>query len=340
MTELDRGPTRNPAMTDVARLAGVSHQTVSRVLNQHPNVREQTRLRVLAAIGELNYRPNGAARTLATGRSSVLGVVTQNSTLFGPSSLLFGLEQAAASSFVVSATTLRSLDRETLTEAVRRYLDQQVAGIIVIAPLVSASEALDCVPATTPLVLIDGDPTSGYALATVDQAAGARLATEHLLAAGHRTVWHVSGPTNWLDSIGRVDGWRSALVAAGAEVPPTIEADWSPNSGYRAGLLLARMPEVTAVFAANDQIALGIIAAMHEQGRRLPADLSIVGFDDTPESAYFTPPLTTVRPNFVDVGSHALRLLVEQIDSGARSARQCTIQPELVVRSSVIRPGG
>jgi DNA-binding LacI/PurR family transcriptional regulator len=326
-----------PAITDVARLAGVSHQTVSRVVNEHPHVREQTRLRVLAAIKELDYHPSGVARALATGRSTVLGVVTQNSTLFGPTSLLFGLEQAAASDFDIAVTTLRSLDGPGLTRAVRRYIDQQVAGIVVIAPLVTARAALAELPERVPIVLVDGSPEAGKALVTADQSAGARLATEHLLSLGHTNVWHVSGPNTWLDSIGRVDGWRCALRDAGIEPPPLIEGDWSPASGYQAGRLLARIPEATAVFAANDHMALGIIRAMHELGRRMPAQLSIVGFDDVPEAAYFTPALTTVRLDFTEIGRQALHLLRQQIDS-AGSADTRVIQPTLVIRDSAAAP--
>jgi DNA-binding LacI/PurR family transcriptional regulator len=325
------------AITDVARLAGVSHQTVSRVLNRHPNVREQTRLRVLAAIQELDYHPSSVARTLATGRSTVLGVVTQNSTLFGPTSLLFGLEQAAASDFDVAVTTLKSLDGPALTRAVRRYIDQQVAGIVVIAPLVTARDALAELPDGVPIVLVDGSPEAGKALVTADQSAGARLATEHLLSLGHRNVWHVSGPNTWLDSIGRVEGWQAALGDAGIEPPPLIEGDWSPASGYRAGRLLARIPEATAVFAANDHMALGIIRAMHELGRRMPDQLSIVGFDDVPEAAYFTPALTTVGLDFTEIGRQALALLREQIESPGSAGRR-VIQPALVVRDSVAAP--
>jgi DNA-binding LacI/PurR family transcriptional regulator len=267
----------------------------------------------------------------------VLGVVTQNSTLFGPSSLLFGLEQAAASDFDVTITALRSLDGIALTRAVRRYLDQQVAGVVVIAPLVTARDALADLPERVPIVLVDGSPEAGKALVTADQSAGARLATEHLLSLGHRNVWHVSGPNTWLDSIGRVEGWQAALRDAGIEPPPLIEGDWLPASGYRAGHLLARIPEATAVFAANDHMALGIIRAMHEIGRRMPEELSIVGFDDVPEAAFFTPALTTVRLDFAEIGRHAMQLLREQIDSGG-SASCRVVQPALVVRDSATAP--
>jgi DNA-binding LacI/PurR family transcriptional regulator len=340
-------------MTDVARLAGVSHQTVSRVLNDHPNVREQTRLRVRAAIAELGYRPNRAARALVTGRSQLIGIVAQNTTLYGPASLLTALEQAAAEAgFAVSVGSVGKLDRESIAGAVERHLDQRVAGLVVIAPMASAEDALADIPSGVPQVTIDGDPQRSAALVTVDQFEGARAATAHLLEAGHRTVWHVCGPPDWYDSIGRIEGWRSALQAVGAEVPPLVPADWSAAAGYRSGQMLARMPEVTAVFAANDSLALGILRALSERGRRVPQDISVVGFDDVPEAAYFIPPLTTVRPDFGAVAEAGLALLYAQMApagpahdpaqvtagvSGA-GAGHVTIAPVLVTRDSVAPP--
>jgi DNA-binding LacI/PurR family transcriptional regulator len=331
---------RSPAMTDVARLAGVSHQTVSRVLNDHPNVREQTRLRVRAAIAELGYRPNRAARALVTGRSQLLGIVAQNSTLYGPASLLAAFEQAAAEAgFAVSVGSVGRLDRESIAGAVERHLDQRVAGLVVIAPVASADDALAEMPVGVPLVTIDGNPRRPHALVTVDQAVGARAATEHLLAAGHATVWHVSGPQDWYDAAWRIEGWRAALREAGAEVPPLVPADWSAASGYAAGQMLARMPDVTAVFTANDHQALGLLRALSERGRRVPQDVSVVGFDDVPEAAYFIPPLTTIRPDFAAVARAGLDLLLRQIDGEADQADRVTIAPTLVERDSVSSPG-
>ena len=330
---------REPAMVDVARLAGVSHQTVSRVLNNHPNVRVETARRVRAAIAELGYRPNRAARALVTGRSQLLGVVALNTTLYGPASLLTAFEQAAGSAgFAVSVGSVSSLDRQSISAVVERHLDQRVAGIVAIAPVASAAEALQGLTADVPLVTVDGDPERPGTGVTVDQAAGARAATEHLLAAGHRTVWHVSGPADWFDSAGRVVGWESALRAAGAEVPPVFPGDWSAATGYRVGQTLARIPEVTAVFAANDHLALGILRALHERSRRVPDDISVVGFDDVPEAGYFIPPLTTIRPDFHAVAERALGLLLALIEAGEPSVEQHTLAPTLVQRDSVARP--
>ncbi|WP_043512132.1 MULTISPECIES: LacI family DNA-binding transcriptional regulator [unclassified Actinoplanes] len=326
-------------MTDVARLAGVSHQTVSRVLNDHPNVKEQTRLRVRAAIAELGYRPNRAARALVTGRSQLIGVVARNSMLYGPASMLTEFEQAAADAgFAVSVGSVRELDRDSIAAVVDRHLDQRVAGLVVIAQVASATEALAEIPADVPVVCIDGDPAAGRSLVTVDQVAGARAAVRHLLEAGHETVWHVSGPTDWFDSAGRIQGWRQTLQEAGREVPPLLSADWSAAEGYRAGQMLARMPEVTAIFTANDHLALGVLRALHERGRRVPHDVSLIGFDDVPEAAYFIPPLTTVRQSFGDVARAALTLLLGQLRDAPRPADTVIVPARLVVRESVAPP--
>ena len=328
--------TRGPAMTDVARLAGVSHQTVSRVLNDHPNVREQTRLRVRAAIKELGYRPNNAARTLVTGKSKLIGVVAQNSILFGPSSLLAAFELAAATQgFVVSVRRVRVLDRSSISAAVEHHRDQRAAGIVVIAPTTAADEALAEVPADVPLVAVDGDPHRRATLVTVDQEAGARMATQHLLEAGHETVWHVSGPSEWFDAAARQRGWQRALEKSGAEAPPVLPADWSAAAGYTAGRTLAGDPEVTAVFAANDHLALGILRAMSEHGRDVPGQVSVVGFDDVPEAAYFIPPLTTVRPDFDKVASETLSVLLSEISGDQTTPARRTITPALIERDSV-----
>jgi DNA-binding LacI/PurR family transcriptional regulator len=328
---------RTANIFDVARLAGVSHQTVSRVLNGHPSVREETRGRVRAAIAELGYRPNSAARALATGRSRTLGVVSLHSTLFGPASMLAAVAQTAATAgFAVSVDSVASLDRTSITRSVDRLLDQGVAGVVLIAPVESATEALDDLDPDVPLVTLDGDPSRPGGQATVDQVAGGRLATEHLLQAGHPTVWHVAGPAHWFDSEGRIEGWRAALAAAGAEEPPLLRArDWSAAAGYEAGQLVGRMPEVSAVFAANDHVALGLLRALAERGRRVPEDVSVVGFDDVPEAAFFIPPLTTVRPDFDAVAQAGLALLLDALEAGSRAEGSATIPPSLVARASV-----
>jgi DNA-binding LacI/PurR family transcriptional regulator len=338
---VSRRPQRAARLTDVARLAGVSHQTVSRVLNGHPNVRETTRLRVQAAMAEVGYRPNRAARALVTGATQTIGVVTQATPLFGPVRLRAALELAASDAGLdVSTVSVRDVDRESVTAAVERHLDQRVDGIVVIVPVASAQAALDGLDADVPLVAIDGDPSRMSGLVTVDQVEGGRLATQLLLDSGHTTVWHVSGPPDWFDSAGRIEGWRTTLEAAGREVPPIIAADWTSQAGYRAGQMLAKMPEATAVFAANDHLALGIIKALGDLGHAVPERLSLVGFDDIPEAAYLTPALTTIRPDFAEVAQRAVDAIVTWRSHGGAAPRVPAVPPTLVVRDSVAPPRG
>ena len=337
---------RPPVMADVAKLAGVSHQTVSRVLNDHPNVRPQTRDRVLAVIRQLAYRPNAAARTLVTRRTRTLGVICIDSTLYGPASMLYGIEQAARHSYFVAIASLPALNRRSVLGAIDRFLGQAVEGIIVIAPQTTAVSALGHVPSQVPLVAVGCGTHASLASVAIDNAAGAALATRHLLGLGHTTVHHLAGPKSWLDARERIEGWRAELRAAGAPEAAMLTGDWSAASGYRIGHELAGMPEVTAVFCANDHMALGLLRALSEQGRRVPKDISVTGFDDIPESAYFLPPLTTVRQDFGELGRRALdRLLCRIADPQHATHTEGSgpwvpIAPELVVRASTARPGG
>jgi DNA-binding LacI/PurR family transcriptional regulator len=326
-------------MVDVAQLAGVSHQTVSRVVNNDTGVRSLTRQRVLSAIEELGYRRNSAARALATGRSQTLGVVTLNSTLYGPASTLYSIEQAALDSkYFVTVASLRSTDRTAVRQAIERLVNQGVAGVVVIAPLDSVAQALADLPADLPCVLVEGDSEANVDVVTVDQHAGARAATQHLLDCGHRTVWHVSGPRDWLEARQRTAGWRAALHDAGAEIPPVLRGDWSPESGFDAGRMLAEMPHASAVFVANDAMALGVLRALAEGGRNIPGDVSVVGFDDVPEAAYFRPPLTTVRQEFGEVGRRGLALLLDRIAGGPHTTSRIVVETQLVIRESTGSP--
>jgi DNA-binding LacI/PurR family transcriptional regulator len=327
-------------MADVAKLAGVSHQTVSRVLNDHPNVRPQTRDRVLAVIRQLDYRPNAAARTLVTRRTRTLGVISFDTTLYGPASMLYGIERAARHSYFVAIASLPAFDRRSVLGAVDRFLGQAVEGIIVIAPQTTAVTALRHVPANLPLVAVGCGTHASLASVAIDNAAGAALATRYLLDLGHKTVHHLAGPRTWLDAKERIDGWRQALRAAKAPQPDMLAGDWSSASGYQIGHQLAQMPGVTAVFCANDHMALGLLRALSEQGRRVPEDISVVGFDDIPESAFFLPPLTTVRQDFGELGRRALDRLLSRIagSQNDKAGPWVPVAPELIVRSSAARP--
>jgi len=326
---------RTTVMADVARLAGVSHQTVSRVLHDSPRVRPETRSRVLAAMEELQYRPNTVARALVTGRSMTLGVVSFDTTLYGPASTVLGIERAAHDAgYFVSLASVRSLDAESVRTAMDRLRGQGVDGIVVIAPMASAAGALDDIPPGPPVVVAEAGADGAVPAVTVDQFAGAVAATEHLLALGHRTVRHLAGPQDWPEAQQRLAGWRAAVDAAGARRGRVLVGDWSPRSGYELGGRLAEDPAATAIFVANDQMALGLLRRLHEAGRAVPDDVSIVGFDDIPEAEYFTPPLTTVRQEFDEVGRSSLALLLRQLAAGTRPEPSVTVAPRLVLRSS------
>lgn len=333
-------PRRTPVMADVALLAGVSHQTVSRVLNDHPNVRANTRERVLAAIGDLGYRRNPAARALVTGHTRTLGVVSFETTLYGPASTLNGIEQAArAAGYFVSIVSMKAITRASVLEAVEYLSGQGVDGVVVVAPLRSAIRALADLPTGVPAVAVEGGRAGGVPVVSVNQVAGARLAVEHLLELGHETVWHVTGPPDWLEAEGRVKGWRNALTAAGRMVPEPIAGDWSPRSGYEAGRRLAEVAGLTAVFVANDQMALGLLRAFTERGVDVPGRVSVAGFDDVPESEFFNPPLTTVRQDFGEVGRRSIEVLLRQIEAGEGAGyERALVRPRLVIRESTGRP--
>ena len=322
-------------MSDVGRLAGVSHQTVSRVINGSRQVRPETRRRVLEAMRELGYRPNLTARALATGRTRTLGVVSFDTTLYGPASTLLGIERAAheAGYFTVVAS-MKALTRGSVADAVDHLRLQSVDGVLVIAPLHDAAEALLHTAVDVPLVAVEAGPDSEVPVVEVDQVAGAEKATRHLLELGHRTVWHIAGPPEFLESTRRLEAWRRTVEAAGAEPPPPLTGDWSARSGYDLGRGLAANPQVTAIFAANDQMALGLLRALHEAGRAIPGDVSVVGFDDVPEAPYFLPPLTTVRQDFDELGSRSLRVLLRMIETGEAGPPAARVDPGLVVRAS------
>lgn len=346
---------RRPGMADVAALAGVSHQTVSRVLNEHPSVRPATRERVLAAIEELGYRRNSAARALVTDRSATLGVVTTGSALYGPTSTLIAVEEAAREQgYYVSMASIRRYDADSMRQVLEHFMDQAVEGVVVIAPQAEVAAAVDAFRAPVPVLVVAargteassgetaGDGGSGGLQTSVDQRGGARAATEHLLALGHADVLHVAGPPDWFDARERAAGWREAMEAAGVEhVREPLVGDWSAERGYAVGRELAaavrRGDGPTAVLAANDQLALGVLGALWEEGVRVPQDVSVVGFDDVAGAAHFVPPLTTVRQPFAELGRRAVDVLLAAV-AGSTGDRWEVIAPELVVRASTGPP--
>ena len=330
---------RASSMRDVAALAGVSHQTVSRVINGHPSIRESTRQRVLVAMDQLHYRPNRAARALVTARSRTIGILsTSAAALYGPVSSINAIQDAGrAAGYFIAVAQLADLEPESIAAGLDHLLAQSVEGLIVIAPQEVVLQQLETARLDVPYVTLLGGPASVQRELTVDQVAGARAATRHLIDLGHRRIVHLSGPLEWFEAQARVHGYRSELAAAGLTPMPSPEGDWTAESGYRLGREVLGDPEVTAVFTSNDQMALGVYHAAHERGRRIPEDVSVVGFDDIAEAAHYWPPLTTVLQDFTQLGRRSVESLVTEIEGGTEPT-PVTLRPDLVVRASTAPP--
>jgi DNA-binding LacI/PurR family transcriptional regulator len=335
---LSRSQPRNPTMHDVARLAGVSHQTVSRVLNGSTNVGADLLQRVQQAIQRLGYTRNSAARALASRRTMSIGVVAYGLAQHGPSVAMIGIADAARQvGYATSLVSLAKLDGETVQEALDHLIALSVDGIVVLAPMTEAIEVVRGLTTSVPLVTFECGPANTLTSESINEPLGATLATRHLLELGHHTVWHVSGPEGWLGTDARLDGWRSALVAAGLKVPQPIVGDWSAESGYRAGQRLAHERRATSVFVANDQMALGVLQALYQAGVRVPQDISVVGFDDIPECAFYQPALTTIRLGFAEIGRRCVKRLFDLMGKDPLPLNP-PLQPSLVVRASTAAP--
>lgn len=331
----NRNGSRGASMADVARVAGVSAQTVSRVSNKKSNVSPDTRDRVLKVMKELGYRPNSAARALKYGRFKSIGVIMFDLSNYGNTRTLDSIALAASAGgyslnlYPVSAPTTAALARafEQLDEAA-------VDGIILVADAQLIDKAEIDPPTWGPVVVANTGPTERYAVVDTDQRYGAFQATQHLLNMGHQTVHLIDGPQSSFSANSRKAAWREALTRAGAEIHEPYQGDWSTHSGYLAGQAIAKDPSVTAVFALSDQMALGAMRAFHENGIKIPEEISVVGFDDLEEAHSFWPPLTTVRQNFTDVGSTCLKILVNQIEQDKIIQGITLVMPELIVRAS------
>ncbi len=336
---------RRVTIREVAAQAGVSVQTVSRVVNGHPDVADETRARVQEVIARLCYRPNGIARSLAAQSSQILGVVASGFQLFGPAQLLTGIEQQATELGwhlmlqIVDPAKSNDCDR-----VAANLISHNVAGVIWAYPELTGER--ECafhqqIQPHAPIVFLSMEPQSGSAVLNVDNRHGARLATEHLVARGYRHIGIITGPMSLWSAQQRKLGWQDAL--ASARLPhhsrQAVEGDWSAAGGD-AGLmrLIAQFPQLDAVFASNDQMALGVLKAAERLGRRVPDDLGVVGFDDIPESAFFKPALTTVHHELMELGRLAVRELHRVIEARREGkpamAASVMLQPQLVVRES------
>lgn len=325
-------------ITDVAKLAGVSHQTVSRVLND-ATVRPATKARVDAAIRELNYRPSSAARALVTRKSNAIGLIATGAPLYGPSSTMLAFNEAArAAGYQVTIASMTSVDREAMVSAVEVLLGQRVEALVLIVADVAAFDAIAGLEIGVPLITAESSGREGFLSVSIDQFAGARLAVRHLIELGHRNILHVKGPDWSVDAAERERGWRAELEASGLPVAPPLVGTWLADSGYAIGAELTRTGAVgargaTAIFSANDQMAIGLLHALADAGLRVPGDASVVGFDDIPESVHYSPPLTTVRQDFADLGARMMETLLQVLD-GRQPLEPAQATPELILRAS------
>lgn len=318
------------SMAMVAERAGVSGQTVSRVANDSPKVDPETRARVEKAMAELGYRPNRAARALRTGRTQTVGLVAQTLATVGNSRMLQAVADAAsARGYALTVVTL-GVDGD-IADAFERLHEQGADGAIVLNEATARLEREDASTAGLRVVVVDSPPDARYAVIATDHAEGARLATRHLLAQGHATVHHLAGPAASYAAAERERGWRAALAEAGVTASDPLRGDWTAASGERAGASLPA--EATAVFVANDQMALGALRALAASGRRVPEDVAVVGFDDVADAAQYRPALTTVRQDFDALGERALTLLIGLIEGDAERTDE-RLTPALVVRES------
>lgn len=324
-------------MADVARLAGVSAQTVSRALRDHPHVQPATRAKVLDAVRQLGYRRNSAARALSSGRSHTIGVVMHQTAAYSSGSFSIGVERAAREAgYAVSTVTTASVGPEAVEAALTQVIEQGIDGLVLTLPMIGTTPRIDELTRDLPTVATDGSRTPDAEVVAIDQRQIGALATQHLLDLGHETVWHVAGQAAWLESVRREEGWRTTLADAGRQPPPVLTGDWSAASGYQAGLILGRIPDASAVFVAGDEMAFGVLRALHELGRKVPEDISVVGVDDIRLAAYATPPLTTVAQPFDQVGAAAVAHLIGLIDGspGEPPVSEAPPEPRLVVRST------
>lgn len=324
-------------LDNVAQHSGVSYQTVSRVINNHPSVAEDTRKRVLQAIRELNYRPNRAARSLVTHRSDTIALISFGTTFYGPGQMVSNItKRAKDNGYRVSPSTLQQLGPDEIKAAIDELHGHLIDGIIMVAPIVFdfMYEITELV-GDIPFIQIDTKPQPGIASVVIEQAYGSKLAVEHLIGLGHRQIAEISGPLNWYDAIMRHQSWIQITEHHNLSHDMSVEGNWSAKSGYEAvRSLLKKGAKFTGLVVANDQMALGAIAAIHELGSRIPEDISVVGFDDIPESAYFLPALTTVHQDFEALGEQSVELLVSLIKNPETPIHQRVLYPELIIRNS------
>lgn len=336
MSTAKSGPSRRAATVfDVAKLAGVSAQTVSRVSNARTNVDAATRERVLSAMRTLNYRPNVAARALASAKTRNIGLITSTLSTYGTMRTLDAISYAALDhGYTITLMPLSLPSGGEVSGAAAGMARQDVDGIIVIVESSALEHARMDLPAGIPVIVTDGDASHRFQSVDSDAAPGVRAAMEHLIGLGHTQISHIAGPTASYDARVRREAWEASLLTHRLPVPEVHYGDWTADSGYDIGVLLAESAWPTAVFAANDQMALGVMRAYTDAGHSIPADLSVVGFDDMLESRYFIPRLTTIRQDFDELGRRAMQALLDRMDTESLSPPIEPVPAEFIIRES------
>ncbi|MCL1868901.1 MAG: LacI family DNA-binding transcriptional regulator [Promicromonosporaceae bacterium] len=330
---------RGASIQDVARLAGVSSQTVSRVSTGAEHVRPDTRARVLEAMDLLGYSPNHAARALRNGAFGAIGLLAHRFERTGEALTTEGVVEAAqAEDYAVTLVDVRRPEAGDWQDAAQRLSHQAIDGLVIIRAETATPESL-ALPAGLAVVVSDSRLVGHYPAVLADQLGGTRAAVQHLLDLGHRTVHHLAGPEDSDPASLRVAGWRGCLEEAGVRAPEPWRGDWTAASGYRVGQRIAADDDVTAVYCANDEMAIGLVRALHERGRRVPDDVSVVGFDDIALGEFTYPPLTTVRQDFHAIGRELVRLLLDQVRGQTlRTGQRVVVPTQLVVRGTTAPP--
>jgi DNA-binding LacI/PurR family transcriptional regulator len=331
---------REPGLADIARLAGVSNMTVSRVINGGTNVAAATRARVEDIMRAVDFAPNAAAQALRAGKARSIGFLSITSELVGAlAKVLVRLEQCARDEgYAVTVATLDEINEVTIRQARRQFRQNGVEVVVVISPMIDSRPALELLARDFPCVGIWTPPGVMTPVPAPDNERGGLLATQHLIDLGHREIAHISGPKGWMETERRVRGWRTALDAAGLPARPPVEGDWGPASGYAAALEILADPSVTAIFVACDAMALGALEAARSLGRSVPGDLSVVGYDDIPEAQFYFPPLTTMAQHFYELGERAFHVAMQAIRVEETPVAQAELDPPLIVRGTTAPP--
>jgi LacI family transcriptional regulator len=341
--------TNRATIKEVASAAGVSTQTVSRVINERPDVSPETRKRVQDVIESLGYRPSALARSLIRQRSYTLGVVTAGLRYLGPSRTLSGITIAAEEAgYALLLKELSYSEEKNIEPIFQALLSRHVDGIIWAVPEIGENRnwihqhSLDL---NVPIVYLTMQPQQSISIVSVNNYAGGQLATSHLLKQGYRNIGHIAGPLTWWEARQRLAGWKDTLIEAGMEFKEhyCVEGNWSSASGAQAAeKLFEQYPQMDSIFVANDQMALAVVQIARQRGIQIPKDMGVVGFDNIPESAYFLPPLTTIQQDQYHVAKIALEEIIKIIELGRQGLspvdyKPIILPPNLVVRQSSIR---